>query len=767
MSSENNSNRLLWIVLILIILGICLLVLGIGAWLLFFSDNSQLSDLDKQATMAAGIAQTQGLTEVPSMTEPEVTITPPSSGDTWLVMLYQDADDHILEYDIFFDMNEAEVTGSSDKVHIVSQLDLHEISEGPQAVSGWSTAKRFYVTRDDNLDLIGSTELADLGEVNMGDPNTLIDFVTWAIATYPADKYALIMSDHGGGWTGGWSDPSPAPDSLNLNEMDYALNQIIAKSGVEKLDLIGLDACLMSQLDVYTTIAPYGKFAVASEETEPSTGWAYASFLQALVDKPSMAADELALAIVDSYLEEDQRIVNDRARAQLSQGNTTVSIQQVLDQVLPTSTLSAVDLSAIPALNGAFNEYANYLTTLDQVRIAASRNFSPFFASPFGKDTQPPYIDLYHFSLILESELGNTTDSPEGAKLRQAIDAAVVKNKRGVDKIGAQGISIYFPNSVMYIDPDGGYEAYTSNNSRFIQGSLWDEFLAFHYAQVDFNPESKAATIPSRTADVAGPGSGEILVDNLTLSNELLAYEEPLNIQTTVIGNNVGYVYMQYGWYFEEEQALAVLGMDYLRSEQIKEVQGIYYPDWGASGSIAVDYTWTPAFFLITDGNLETMTFGELVASNYGATEEDTRYAVPGLFSYANSDKKYYVEMHFDNEGNMIELLGYTGETEIVEYDGEMEGLFDLVYPEDEGETYPITPSQGDVFTPFIQAYLIEEELLLNIKMDPITFSDKIFYLAAESIFASEDPYYVAIAPEDLDGNLSDAVGVGFFNVEE
>jgi len=765
MSEKSSSTRILWIILILIFLCICLMAAGIGAWFLF-SDNNGVSDSDKQSTMAAGIAQTMGVTEEsPALSEN--TPTPESESDTWLVMLYQDADDHILEYDIFFDLNEAEVTGSSDKVHIVSQLDLHEIEEGPTAVSGWSSAKRLYVTKDSNLDMIASTELADLGEVNMGDPNTLIDFATWAINTYPADKYAIIMSDHGGGWTGGWIDPAPVMDSLNLNEMDDAFNQIVTQTGIGKFDLIGLDACLMSQLDVYTTLAPYGKFAVASEETEPGTGWAYAAFLQSLVDNPKMGGDELALAIVDSYLEEDQRIVNDRARAQLAQGNTQVSIQQVLDQVLPTSTLSAVDLSTIPALNAAFNEYANYLTTLDQVRIAASRNFSPYFASPFGKDTQPPYIDLYHFSLILETELGNTSDSPQGTKLREAINNAVIKNKRGSDKIGAQGISIYFPNSVMYVDSEGGYESYTRNNGRFMQNSLWDEFLAFHYAQVTFDPQSQTATIPSRSADVAGPGSGEIQVAELALSNDMLSYEEPLNIQTTITGNNIGYIHMQYGWYFEAEQALAVLGMDFLRADNSKVVGDIYYPDWGTSGTIDVDYTWTPSFFLITDGSLETMTFGELVASNYGASEEDTRYAVPGLFTYANSNEKYYVEMNFDNEGNMIELLGYTGEAEIVEFDGELDGLFDLVYPEGDGETYPITPSQGDIFTPFIQAYLIEEDVLVNIKMDPITFSDKVFYLAAESIFDVDLPYYVAIVPEDLDGNMSDAVGVGFFDIQE
>ena len=66
-----------------------------------------------------------------------------------------------------------------------------------------------YVTQDDDLDRLGSQVVEDLGEVNMADGQTLVDFVKWAMENYPADKYALILSDHGMGWPGGWSDPDP------------------------------------------------------------------------------------------------------------------------------------------------------------------------------------------------------------------------------------------------------------------------------------------------------------------------------------------------------------------------------------------------------------------------------------------------------------------------------------------------------------------------------------------------------------------------------
>ena len=163
-------------------------------------------------------------TLVPAATRTQRPFTPPAGvagGDqTWLVMLYQDADDKVLDQDIFLDLNEAERAGSDDQVQIVSQIDRYQARYG--GGGNWSTAKRFYVTLDQDLASVTSEELADLGEVNMADGDTLVDFATWAIETFPADKVVLILSDHGMGWPGGWSDASstgPGRDNVALAEM--------------------------------------------------------------------------------------------------------------------------------------------------------------------------------------------------------------------------------------------------------------------------------------------------------------------------------------------------------------------------------------------------------------------------------------------------------------------------------------------------------------------------------------------------------------------
>ena len=104
----------------------------------------------------------------------------------WLVMLYQDGDDPVLEQDVLTDFNEAERVGSTDQVHIVSQIDRYK--GGYKGMGDWSGAKRFEVTKDDDLSQIGSTEVADLGEVDMSRSETLVDFVTWAAGQLPREE---------------------------------------------------------------------------------------------------------------------------------------------------------------------------------------------------------------------------------------------------------------------------------------------------------------------------------------------------------------------------------------------------------------------------------------------------------------------------------------------------------------------------------------------------------------------------------------------------
>src|SRR3546814_6103863 len=145
-----------------------------------------------------------------------------------------------------------------------------------------------------------AAEVADMGDVNTGDPQVLADFSTQGIADYPAANYALVISDHGASWPGVGGDESTEHDSLTLDEIESAIAGGLEASGVEKLDLLGFDACLMATYEVASVLAPHADRMLASQELEPGHGWNYAS-LQVIADDPSIGVDPLGSELIDGF----------------------------------------------------------------------------------------------------------------------------------------------------------------------------------------------------------------------------------------------------------------------------------------------------------------------------------------------------------------------------------------------------------------------------------------------------------------------------------
>jgi len=169
----------------------------------------------------------------------------------WTVMIYLDADNN-LESAGINDINEMEMIGSTADVNIVVQVD--RISGYDISNSDWTNTRRYYITQDFDLMKINS-QFSDLGELNMGDPETLVDFATWAVTAYPAKKYLLVIWNHGGGFRSLslakdiGLDYTSGRDSITMPELEEALSAISAKIG-ENIDIVGMDACFMAMVEV-------------------------------------------------------------------------------------------------------------------------------------------------------------------------------------------------------------------------------------------------------------------------------------------------------------------------------------------------------------------------------------------------------------------------------------------------------------------------------------------------------------------------------------
>ena len=174
-----------------------------------------------------------------------------------------------------------------------------------------------------------------MAAVNTGDPETLRRFVVEAMRAYPADHTALVIWNHGTGWldvdvyavtralgdegrshdpifrttprrmTGGTNTrpiayDDSSKDFLDTQDLRQALTGAAADTGV-RLDLIGMDACLMAMVEGARELTPFADYFVASQEVEPMAGWPYGKILALLDTRPATTPVELASAIVDEF----------------------------------------------------------------------------------------------------------------------------------------------------------------------------------------------------------------------------------------------------------------------------------------------------------------------------------------------------------------------------------------------------------------------------------------------------------------------------------
>ena len=248
--------------------------------------------------------------------------------------------------------------------------------------------------------------------LNMAESGTLQTFLEYGMSNYPADRYGLILWDHGGGPNEGTCyDELFGGNSMNLRALEQALMKSV---GINSLEWIGFDACLMSSVETAYELSTYAKYMIASQEEEPSTGWNY-SFLNGL--EYDSDGGETGRRIVDSFFEANEERTE-------------------------TLTLSCVDLKKSKAIGNALNEYFDGLySALDTESFSElSRNRSA--ARGFGR---APYDETSDFDLVdLEALIRHNGDRAGSKKLIRAVEEAVVYSRSNVEE--ACGLSIYHPS---------------------------------------------------------------------------------------------------------------------------------------------------------------------------------------------------------------------------------------------------------------------------------------------------------------------------------
>lgn len=301
------------------------------------------------------------------------------------------------------DLKEMVAASHSDKVNIVVQTGGAKKWKN-NAVSN-QTCQRWQIV-DGGIKALDK----NVGDRSMTEPDTLSDFIKWASSNYPANRNILIFWDHGGGSVTGYGYDEKHPNgSMEVNEIYRAMQ----KAGT-KFDFVGFDACLMANAETAYALTPFADYMIASEETEPGTGWYYTDWVSDFSKNSSMPTTELGGKIIDSYISWTS---NDDDSSEL--------------------TLSMVDLAefaaTVPGPLSSFGQAIQKEATSDQAgQLSKARSITREFA----ESSEIDQIDLIDFC--------KNTGSSEAAALTEAVRGCV-KYNRTYQLTNANGMSIYFP----------------------------------------------------------------------------------------------------------------------------------------------------------------------------------------------------------------------------------------------------------------------------------------------------------------------------------
>jgi hypothetical protein len=141
-----------------------------------------------------------------------------------------------------------------------------------------------------------------VSETDTASPATLFDFISWAREYFRAERYMVILSGHGAGTEDDFllKDEHPT-DSLSIPRLGNVF-EAVQKSLTMKVDILGMDVCLMSMVEVCYQLNGLVEYLVASESFSPAAGWPYGQLLTKLQEKKDDDTEVVASSMVGEFI---------------------------------------------------------------------------------------------------------------------------------------------------------------------------------------------------------------------------------------------------------------------------------------------------------------------------------------------------------------------------------------------------------------------------------------------------------------------------------
>jgi len=311
------------------------------------------------------------------------------------------------------------------------------------------------------------------GELNMGDPQTLINFARQGLADLPNPHRFLAIVDHGNGWSPNlpagpaqfthagisFDDTSGPGAFLSTTTLADALG-VITENGRQPLDIVFYDACLMSMIENAYPLRSFARYLVASQNQSFSS-YPYDDYFDAI--HAGTDATDLATTMVDRYHES------------LTGFPRTMA---VLDLAQMEPLARSVDRLAT-SLGAQLEAYSQDLLTAYKSSQKFDSNVD------FKLDNFDHFVDLHYFAQLVRDNIPEPSVVAAAQGVLDAVagsgEAAVAHERSASGNVygafmglgEAHGVSIYLPLG----EDDWLLDYYNNSQLSFAADTAWDEFV--------------------------------------------------------------------------------------------------------------------------------------------------------------------------------------------------------------------------------------------------------------------------------------------------
>jgi hypothetical protein len=382
------------------------------------------------ALLCAVLTGALGLAAAPATSEAAVAAAAEDAPADWTMMIYDVADNNIAEI-MVRNLAQFPAIANMDNVNIVALVDLPEKNERyyPSAtlpgIAPFSTAK-LMLLKDGKWN-----EIRDEGEVAMGRPDVLAGFIEEVADRFPADKYGLVLSDHGGAYGGGYVDEgAPGQSRLRVADIRDGISTGMQRAGIDQFEVIDHDACLMASYEATSALAPLAKWIVGSEEVTFGTTTLSPQAMQMLGD--DISGEQWGIANNEDYAAyADSDPYGDGGGA--------------------FTALSVMDTSQAARLDHAVDNFVDVVVPqMDELAptLAQARSKALGFVAGLenGDDLGYNLVDLGDFMRQLGNDLPADVAVARDAVFA-ALDATVTAQVTRQATQQATGMNVFFPKS--------------------------------------------------------------------------------------------------------------------------------------------------------------------------------------------------------------------------------------------------------------------------------------------------------------------------------